>query len=99
MVPLSTNSMRSALTRQAACSASLKAVLPVLCPELRYKDLIIQNGEETMLTWYKFQAGEIPIEEQENVRQAMKDYCELDTYGMIAIMEKLNQIIRRNNGY
>lgn len=79
-------------------SASLKAVLPVLCPELRYEDLVIQNGEETMLTWYRFQTGKIPNEDQDEVRQAMKDYCRLDTYGMVAIMEKLNQIIRSNNG-
>ncbi len=79
-------------------SASLKAVLPVLCPEQRYEDLVIQNGEETMLTWYKFQTGKIPIDDQADVRQAMKDYCQLDTYGMIAIMKKLNQIIRSNNG-
>jgi len=79
-------------------SASLKAVLPVLCPELRYEDLVIQNGEETMLTWYKIQTGKIPLEDQPDIIQAMKDYCRLDTYGMIAIMEKLNQIIRSSNG-
>jgi hypothetical protein len=79
-------------------SASLKAVLPVLCPELKYEDLVIQNGEETMLTWYKFQTGEIPIEEQPKTIQAMKDYCKLDTYGMVAIKDKLNQITRSDDG-
>ena len=69
----------------------------MLCPELKYEDLVIQNGEETMLTWFKFQIGKIPVEDQAEIIQAMKDYCRLDTYGMVAIMDKLNQITRSNN--
>jgi len=79
-------------------SASLKAVLPVLSPELQYKDLVISNGEETMLIWYQFQTGKIPIENQAEIEKAMKEYCRLDTFGMIAIMEKLNQTIRSDDG-
>ncbi|MEA3327308.1 MAG: DUF2779 domain-containing protein [Chloroflexota bacterium] len=79
-------------------SASLKAVLPALCPELQYNDLVISNGEETMLTWYRFQTGKIPIENQAEIREAMKEYCKMDTFGMIAILEKLYETIRSYDG-
>ncbi len=79
-------------------SASLKAVLPVLCPELQYKNMVISNGEETMLTWYRFQTGNIPIENQAEIKEAMKEYCKMDTFGMIAIMEKLSETIRNYDG-
>ncbi|MBG0770882.1 MAG: DUF2779 domain-containing protein, partial [Anaerolineaceae bacterium] len=40
-------------------SASLKAVLPVLCPELDYANLIITDGQQAMLTWYRLQQDEV----------------------------------------
>ncbi len=70
-------------------SASLKAVLPVLCPELTYEDMAISVGEEAMLTYYRFQTGEIQAENQTKVEADMKAYCKLDTYGMVAILNKL----------
>jgi len=79
-------------------SVSLKAVLPVLCPQMRYEELAISNGEQAMLTWYWLQTGQIPPEEEPALREAMKTYCRLDTYGMIAILEKLQETLRRRNG-
>ena len=70
-------------------SASLKAVLPVLCPELTYNDMAIPDGETAMLTWYRLQTGAIPLEERQETIEAMKAYCKMDTYGMVAIWEKL----------
>ena len=64
-------------------SASLKAVLPVLCPHLSYTDLEIQNGEETMLKWYWLQTGEPSPEERKATEDAMKAYCGLDTLGWL----------------
>jgi len=73
-------------------SASLKAVLPVLCPELQYTDLAIQSGEAAMLTWYKLHIGAIPPEEQAETIESMKVYCKLDTFGMLAIWKHLRTI-------
>ena len=73
-------------------SASLKAVLPVLCPELGYKDMAIPDGETAMLTWYWLQTGAIPPEERQKTIEAMKAYCKMDTYGMLAIWEKLRAL-------
>lgn len=75
-------------------SASLKAVLPVICPELGYDGLAIRNGEEAMLTWYKLQNGEIPPDQHDEIITDMKAYCGLDAYGMVAILRHLEDLIR-----
>jgi len=73
-------------------SASLKAVLPVLCPDLRYEGLTISNGEEAMLTWYWMQQGQVSPEDRAGIEAAMREYCKLDTYGMVAIWNHLNKL-------
>lgn len=73
-------------------SASLKAVLPVVCPKLDYGDLTIQDGQQAMLTWYRLQQGEFSPEDETAIRQAMLAYCQRDTYGMVAIWEHLRRI-------
>lgn len=70
-------------------SASLKAVLPVLCPELSYANLAIPDGESAMLTWYQLHTGAIPPAERDESITAMKIYCKMDTYGMVAIWKQL----------
>jgi hypothetical protein len=77
-------------------SASLKAVLPVLCPELSYDELDISNGEEAMMTWYWLQTANLAQEDLEQTRAAMREYCKLDTIAMLAILEKLKEILRRS---
>jgi len=79
-------------------SASLKAVLPVLCPDLRYDSLAISNGEEAMMTWYWLQTGEVSDQERAKLEAAMKIYCQRDTYGMVAIWRQLSKFLRSNNG-
>lgn len=73
-------------------SASLKAVLPVLCPELSYEALSISNGEQAMLTWYDLQNGRLSLAAREEVEQALKTYCKLDTWGLVKLWEKLREI-------
>ena len=73
-------------------SASLKTVLPVLCPELGYNDMAIPNGEAAMLTWYRLHSKTITPEERQRTIESMRAYCEMDTFGMVAIWEKLRTI-------
>jgi len=73
-------------------SASLKAVLPVLCPELDYADLQIRDGQQAMLTWYRLQQDEASPEEEAEIRKAMLAYCQRDTFGMVAIWNHLRQL-------
>jgi hypothetical protein len=73
-------------------SASLKAVLPALCPDLAYEALPIQDAQEAMLTWYWLQRGEIDPEEEAALRQSMLAYSRRDTFGMVAIWRHLTQL-------
>lgn len=68
-------------------SSSIKDVLPVLVPELSYKNLEIQEGGTASSTYASF--GERTPEEQEGLRKALLEYCHLDTLAMVRIFEKL----------
>lgn len=73
-------------------SASLKAVLPVMCPELSYEELDISEGLSASYTWAALQRGEIPLEDREKTETDLRKYCGLDTFAMVAIYQKLCQL-------
>ena len=77
-------------------SASIKYVLPAMFPNdesLNYKNLeLVHNGDEAMNIYARL--GEYPKEEQEYIRERLLKYCELDTYAMVKIYEKLKQIVK-----
>lgn len=70
-------------------SASIKKVLPVVCPELSYNDLAIHEGGTASASWATLTNAAIPAEEREQLRQNMLEYCSLDTFAMFAIFKKL----------
>ena len=70
-------------------STSIKAVLPVLVPELSYKDLAIQEGATASEQWWKMVAVETPTSERAAIAAALREYCKLDTFAMYAIWKKL----------
>jgi len=70
-------------------SWSLKNVLPVMVPGLKYEDMEIGNGEEAMLAWWNLAHGQMPEAQVEPVKQALLRYCELDTLAMVYIWKKL----------
>ena len=60
---------------------------------LNYKNLeLVHNGDEAMNIYARL--GEYPKEEQEYIRERLLKYCELDTYAMVKIYEKLKQIVK-----
>jgi len=69
-------------------SSSIKAVLPALVPELSYETLEVGDGGQAMLAWSRLVEG-TEAAEAERLRQALWDYCTLDTLGMVKILEKL----------
>jgi len=75
--------------RQFHGSASIKKVLPILCPELSYKELEIGEGTKAMLAWREMVHGARTAEEKEQIRQNLLTYCELDTWAMVEIWRKL----------
>lgn len=75
-------------------SYSIKYVLPALFPndaELDYHNLpVVHNGGEAMNIFAEL--GKYSQEEQEIIRDGLLKYCELDTYAMVKIWEKLNSL-------
>lgn len=73
-------------------SVSIKKVLPVLAPELSYKDLEIQDGGAAMDVWFeKIYKSNSDIEKQVTAKKLL-EYCCLDTFAMYAIWKKLINI-------
>lgn len=72
-------------------SYSIKNVLPALVPELSYKELSVANGEDASLGWLQLMNCS-DVGEAATLRQAMLDYCHLDTWAMVRIIEKLREM-------
>ena len=72
--------------------ASIKKVLPVLCPELSYSDLDIQNGGAAVIQWHKVVSENYDDEEKATIFNALLKYCELDTWAMVRIWEELGRL-------
>ena len=73
---------------------SIKYVLPVLVPELSYKDLNIQDGGAASSTYKRIIWDNIHNQEQESTFKDLLAYCKLDTWAMVAILEHLKKRIR-----
>jgi hypothetical protein len=73
-------------------SVSLKSVLPALVPELSYKELDVQDGTQAMDVYLKLEdLGDTSAANTQ--RQALWDYCELDTMAMVRILEALREVL------
>ncbi len=83
-------------TKDMEGSYSIKYVLPALYPDdpsLDYHNLeLVHNGSEAMNSYATL--GELSKKEQEHVRERLLRYCELDTYAMVKIYEKLLNVIK-----
>ena len=78
-------------------SFSIKKVLPALFPndpQLDYANLTgcVHNGGDAMTIFPKIK--DMVPEKQQKARQALLDYCHLDTLAMVRIWEKLEEISR-----
>lgn len=71
-------------------STSIKKVLPVLCPELGYDELDVQDGASAMDAWEKMIRAD--GQEAEDRAQALLSYCKLDTLAMVEIYRFLVQL-------
>ena len=85
---------RDYYTKEMHGSFSIKYVLPALFPNdpsLDYHNLdLIHNGSEAMNEFANM--GKLNKEEQEYLRERLLRYCELDTYAMVKIWEKLKEV-------
>ncbi|MFH1667857.1 MAG: DUF2779 domain-containing protein [Candidatus Komeilibacteria bacterium] len=69
--------------------ASLKIVLPVLCPELSYESLDIRGGGEASASWPVFTSDNTSIEEKLELEKNMLTYCKRDTEAMVGILDRV----------
>jgi len=74
-------------------SASMKMVLPALTG-ITYDGMEIGNGGMARFEYMRvtFENG-VPAEERSRVRAALEKYCELDTRGMIEILQALRDAV------
>ncbi|MBP7134203.1 DUF2779 domain-containing protein [Patescibacteria group bacterium] len=73
-------------------STSIKRVLPVLAPELSYKDLEIHEGGTASQSWNKLTTTEMSPEEKTKIAEDLGKYCERDTYAMYVIWKHLDEV-------
>ena len=77
-------------------SFSIKSVLPALFPNdpsLNYKNLEdVHKGDEASATYLALK--DMDEEEYKNKRNSLLKYCELDTYAMVRIYQKLLELIK-----
>lgn len=78
-------------------SFSIKSVLPALFPddeELNYHNLnpLVQNGGHAMTIFPKIK--DMSTKEAEEARQALLDYCHLDTLAMVRVWERLLEMVK-----
>ncbi|MCP4051188.1 MAG: DUF2779 domain-containing protein [bacterium] len=89
MIPFQKNYI---YTKEMEGSNSIKNILPALVTDLNYSLLSISNGELASYT-YKSLKLEKDKEKINKAREALLEYCKLDTYAMYKILEKLKSLV------
>ena len=72
-------------------SYSIKSVLPVMVPELSYRDLLIQEGAQAASEYYRMVFIEEDWIEQARIKEALLQYCARDTMAMVRLRRALKE--------
>jgi hypothetical protein len=75
-------------------SWSIKQVLPVMVPSLRYENLEIHQGDQASLAWWNLSFGSPQSGEKEQKMEALKRYCELDTLAMVELYRAYRSLVQ-----
>jgi hypothetical protein len=74
-----------------AGSTSIKKVLPVIAPDLTYSGMDVASGTDAMEAWIRLIT--MPDDNsRDQLREAMLEYCKLDTYAMVRIFEEMERV-------
>jgi len=73
-------------------SWSIKNVLPVMVPELKYDEMEIGKGDQAMMAWWELINDMLSTDEAEKTKIALLAYCKLDTWAMVKIWNKLFEV-------
>jgi len=74
-------------------SFSIKNILPALIPHLNYDHLIIKDGEGASRAFTKRNQTQSP-EIQLLIEKNLKEYCKMDTYAMVKLLETLERYVK-----
>lgn len=77
-------------------SHSLKSILPALVPGLNYDKLKINSGAMAMTAFHSLHEVRDLFHIAET-REALLEYCKMDTYAMVKIFEKLEDVVLTNS--
>lgn len=69
--------------------SSIKKVLPILSPNLSYKNLRVQSGTDAIEAYRKIIKGELTAEMAKEKEIQMLEYCKMDTFAMYSIWKHL----------
>lgn len=72
-------------------SFSIKKTLPVFT-DLKYDDLVVKNGNDAIIEYANYPY--MSKEEYVLKYQALIDYCQQDTWAMVAILEGLRKLVK-----
>ena len=74
-------------------SWSIKSVLPCLVPELSYSELgTVQDGTQAQAAYFKLITEDgLNEAERQKLKTDMLEYCKLDTFAMVRIVEELSK--------
>ncbi len=74
-------------------SFSLKTVLPVLVPGAGYEGLAVADGGTASVQLRRLLIDQnLPPDEVERTRAALKEYCAVDTLGVVRLLERLTEL-------
>jgi predicted RecB family nuclease len=81
-------------------SFSIKDVLPALVPELTYDSLEIPDGETASyeLARLLLKPETLSVHDTKTLRSDLLDYCELDTWAMVKLLERLRELAGKGTG-
>ncbi|MBU0706312.1 DUF2779 domain-containing protein [Patescibacteria group bacterium] len=71
---------------------SIKAVLPVMCPELSYEGLVTETAT-AFEYWPELISGKLPPAERGTMEKKMLAYCKMDTFGMVRILGEMEKTL------
>jgi len=75
-------------------SYSIKVVLPVLVPEMSYKNLVIGDGQSANVVFAELARGKYSTQEAETLCKELRSYCKQDTLAMVKIHEAMIALCR-----
>lgn len=72
--------------------SSIKNILPVLVPELSYKALGIQKGDQASERWEHMIMNDVAKSERKQIANDLLEYCKMDTMAMVEIFLLLKKL-------